>query len=97
MITLMDRTYSGWVTVVINDRYISAKIYDTPSTFWINNGRISKMSVSKKGRYVKEDNFFDQMDYNYDRGLDFNKMPDNELNNIINELESKKEFIGGDY
>ena len=37
-----------------------AKVYDEPSEFGIEEGRISKLSLTQNGRIV----------YNYDRGLD---------------------------
>lgn len=45
-------------------RYIAvkyqAKVYDEPSMFGINEGRISKLRLQQNGKEV----------YNYDRGLD---------------------------
>lgn len=37
-----------------------AKVYDEPSNFGINEGRISKLELRQNGKIV----------YNYDRGLD---------------------------
>lgn len=37
-----------------------AKVYDTPSKYGINNGRISKLTVKRQGRII----------INYDRGWD---------------------------
>lgn len=47
-----------------NGKYIAvhytAKVYDEPSDFGINCGRISKLTLKQDGKFV----------YNYDRGLD---------------------------
>lgn len=55
----------GTVAIPIgNGKYIAvhytAKVYDEPSDFGINEGRISKLELRQDGRIV----------YNYDRGLD---------------------------
>jgi len=45
-----------------------AKVYDLPSeVYGINEGRISKLEIRKDGRIL----------YNYDRGLDFDKLDEN--------------------
>jgi len=45
-------TYKGY--------YIEAKVYDTPSSSGINNGRVSKLTVKANGNIVAH----------YDRGWD---------------------------
>lgn len=40
--------------------HYTAKVYDEPSDFGINGGRISKLTLKQDGKFV----------YNYDRGLD---------------------------
>ena len=77
-----------WVTAVINNRWVQAKVYNEPSTFGINNGRISKLVVCKTDVRDPNENFFNQMDYNYDRGLDFDNLPDGLLSEIVSRLES---------
>jgi len=84
-----DKT--GWITCISNRRWVQAKVYDDPSTFGINNGRISKMSISRTGGRDGTKNFHDQMAYGYDRGLyhhDPHNLPDELLNKIITDLES---------
>lgn len=43
----------------------TAKVYDEPSQYGINGGRISKLTISRRG-----DDGFEKVVYNYDRGLD---------------------------
>ena len=77
----------GWITAIIDGRYVSAKVYDTPSVFGINNGRVSKCSIGKTSERDSGKNYFDQMDYNYDRGLDFDNLPEGVLESIVAKLE----------
>lgn len=80
----------GWVEAVIQGRWVEAKVYDEPSTYGVGgNGRVSKLSISKTDSRDPQSHFFDQMAYNYDRGLDFDKL--NEpglLDKIVAELEA---------
>ena len=78
----------GWITAIINGRWVQAKVYDLPSTYGINNGRISKLVIGKTDKRNRNKEFLSQMDFNYDRGLDFNNLPDEILNPIIHELEN---------
>lgn len=61
----------GWITAVIEGRWVQAKVYDEPSCYGINEGRVSKLTIGKTDTRDPNSNFFNQMDYNYDRGLDF--------------------------
>ncbi len=38
-----------WITARIEGRMVQAKVYDEPSQFGIDGGRISKLHVSKPG------------------------------------------------
>jgi hypothetical protein len=78
----------GWITARIQGRWVQAKVYDLPSTFGINDGRVSKLVISKTAHRDPAQNFFQQMDYNYDRGLDFDNLPDGLLEKIVAELET---------
>jgi len=79
---------SGWITAVIKGRWVQAKVYDEPSTFGINNGRVSKCSIGKTNVWIPNEPFFPQMDYNYDRGLDFDHISPKLLEEIVAELEA---------
>jgi hypothetical protein len=78
----------GWVTALICGRWVQAKVFDRPSSFGINSGRISKLVISKTDSYNSNRDFLSQMDFNYDRGLDFNKINNGLLETIILTLES---------
>lgn len=80
--------WTGWVTAIINDRWVQAKVYNEPSIFGINNGRVSKLCISKTNKIDTTKSFLAQIDYNYDRGLDFDNLPNsNILVEIVAELE----------
>ena len=86
---LQAHDQSGWITAVIEDRWVCAKVYDEPSVYGINEGRVSKLSIGKTDTRDPTRNFFDQMDYNYDRGLDFKRrtLPVAVLRKIVASLE----------
>ena len=88
MTILSPHEHTGWITVEIDGRWIQAKVYNEPSTFGINNGRISKLAISKPSGRDPNKPYFDQMDYNYDRGLDFDNLPDGVLDKVVAELEA---------
>lgn len=77
----------GWITSVINGRWVQAKVYDEPSSYGINGGRVSKLCIGKTDSRDPSKDFFKQMAFNYDRGLDFNNLPDGVLEPIIDEIE----------
>lgn len=77
-----------WVTAVINGRWVQAKVYMEPSDFGINGGKVSKMAVGKTSTRDPSRAFFDQMDFNYDRGLDFSNLPESMVNSIVEQLEN---------
>jgi len=78
----------GWITAIIQDRWVQARVFNEPSTFGINDGRVIKCAISKTSLRDENKNFLNQMDYNYDRSEDFNNMPPELLDAIIGELES---------
>lgn len=86
IISPQDNT--GWITAIIEGRWVQAKVYDEPSKFGINNGRVSKLAVSKTSTRDENKDFFEQMCYNYDRGLDFNEAPKDLIKKIVAELET---------
>ena len=78
----------GWITAIIDGRWVQAKVYNEPSAYGIKNGRVSKLAIGKTDTRNPNENFFDQMCYNYDRGLDFSKITRGELNSIVRQLEA---------
>ena len=75
------------ITAEIEGRWVKAKVFAEPSTFGINNGRVSKLAVAKTNERNPFLPFFEQMAYNYDRGLDFDDLPPGVLNRIVGALE----------
>jgi hypothetical protein len=80
----------GWITAIIEGRWVQAKVYDETSCYGINDGRVSKLSIGKTDSRDPTSNFFDQMDYHYDRGLDFKRrtLPIATLRKIVAQLEA---------
>ena len=77
-----------WIEAIIHGRWVMAKVYNEPSTFGINDGRVSKLAISKTDSRDPNEPYFPQMAYNYDRGLDFNDLGDDELlDKIVTTLE----------
>ena len=76
-----------WITVISNGRWVQAKVYNEPSDYGVNDGRVSKLSIGKTDKRDQDKNFFNQMAYNYDRGTDFDNLPDGLLNLIVADLE----------
>ncbi len=73
-----------WLTARVRGRKTQAKIYDEPSRFGIDNGRITKLHVSRAG---VETMGLDDACYNYDRGGDID-LSDPVVPEIIRELEA---------
>ena len=78
----------GWITAVIEDRWCWAKVYNLPSRYSINDGRVSILAIGKTNARIKEKNFPTHLDYNYSRGLDFDNLPDGVLDTILEQLEA---------
>ncbi len=80
----------GWITAIIEGRWVQAKVFDEPSCYGINDGRVSKLCIGKTDSRDPTRNFLDQMDYNYDRGLDFKRrtLPIATFRKIVAQLEA---------
>ena len=78
---------TGWVTAIIEGRWVQAKVYNDPSSFGINGGRVSKLAIGKTDKRDGRKNFFNQMCYNYDRGLDFDHTNRGLVERIVAQLE----------
>lgn len=85
-----DRKDSGYITAIIEGKWVRAKVYDEPSTYGVNNCRVSKIAISKTASRDKNKPFNEQMAYHYDRGLDFDKLKNKPLLikilNVLNNL-----------
>lgn len=83
-----NRSTTGWITAIIEGRWVQAKVYDEPSTYGVGGfGRVSKLAISKTSSRNPNQDFFKQMDYNYDRGLDFDNTLGGLVGKIVAELE----------
>ena len=78
----------GWITAIIEGRWVQAKVYNEPSCFGVKRGRVSKLSIGKTDCRIEHKNFFDQMCFHYDRGLDFDKAPPGLVDKVVAELET---------
>lgn len=85
---LISRKETGWVRAVIAGRYVFAKVYDEPSIWGINDGRVSKLQILTESFWESDKPFFPQVQYNYSRGLDFDNLPEGLLLEIVTALES---------
>lgn len=77
----------GWITAIIEGHWVQAKVYDEPSTYGINDGRVSKLVIGKNDKRDPNRDFFEQMCFNYDRGLDFDNAPLGLVDKVVAELE----------
>src|SRR5210317_1439294 len=93
---------TGWIDLVVNDRWVQAKVYDERSTYGVRDCRVSKLSVAKYGvRLLGIEsglNFFENLDYHYDRGLDFHNedLSQKELDSILDYLNDLPKFFEDD-
>lgn len=84
-----DRKVSGWMTAVVEGHWLQAKVYDLPSEYGVRQCRVSKLVISKTDTHKEGQSFFEQMAYNYDRGLDFHRkriVSTAKLNKILDAL-----------
>lgn len=82
------RAKNGWITCQIAGRYVTAKVFDEPSHYGINGGRVSKLSIGKTATRDITRNFSDQMAYEFDRGLCKDEIDGATLAQIVAALEA---------
>lgn len=85
---LEPHSQTGWITAIVEGRWVQAKVYDEPSEYGLWKGRVSKLAVGFSEERNPNENFFDQMCYHYDRGLDFNRAPKGLVRKIVKQLET---------
>ena len=61
---------TNWVSGTIGNFNFNAKLFDNESTFGIQNGRVSKLSIWNQKTRLITGSFFDACIVNYDRGWD---------------------------
>lgn len=86
IIILEEHSKEGWITCVIDNRWVQAKVYNEGSTYGVNNCRVSKLFIGKTAERIPFQNFFDQVAYHYDRGLDYNELQDQSILKNVLEL-----------
>ena len=74
----------GWVTIVIDGHWVSAKVSLAPSRNGINGGKVFKLCIAAGERFGGLDHAI----YNFSRGLDFDKTPSGLLERILAYLET---------
>ncbi len=77
-------TEREFVIFTIDGHWGMAKVYDLPSEFGINKGRVSKLSIVKGEKWDASKEV-----YSYERGLDFDNSPKGLLDKILKQLEKK--------
>lgn len=74
MVVIGDkRKDTGWITAIICGRWVQAKVYDEPSEYGIDNGRVSKLAIMKTDTRDVNSAYHPQLCYHWDRGLDFKR------------------------
>ncbi len=61
---------SNWVKGAVDKYTFEAKLFDDGSTYGINNGRVSKLSIYDEAKRLELHDFFKSCIVNYDRGWD---------------------------
>jgi len=78
---IIEQQRNSYVNGHYGDYKFSGKVFDNPSDMGIDDGRISKLTITKDG--VEE--------INYDRGWDMK--PDSENGSAYNEIKEKLEHL----
>ena len=68
---------SNWVKGEIGKYTFSAKLFNEGSTYGINDGRVSKLSIYDEKVRREKSNFFASCIVNYDRGWDIEPSEEN--------------------
>ncbi|NRB79183.1 MAG: hypothetical protein HRU38_11010 [Saccharospirillaceae bacterium] len=79
---------SLWITAIIEGRWVNALVLNNPEIDCINHGRISQCTVGKRRNRDLGKPYRDEMGYCYNRGLNFDDLPEGLLNGIIAQLET---------
>jgi hypothetical protein len=80
----------GWITAIIDGRYILAQVLDTPSRFGIKGSRVCQLCILKPGVRFDNELDFSQEDYSNFVWSDYNYdfLPVGVLDSVISELET---------
>lgn len=72
---------SGWHQFMWHGWEVEAKVYDEPSKYGIDGGRVSKLYVFDTER--------EECICNYDRGWDVDELSMSDLSNVLDEIEER--------
>jgi hypothetical protein len=86
IIIVDPHSITGWITAIINGRWVRANVADSPSIYGINGGRINHLYISKTDMVDHSKPFYKQMDYSYDLFI-YGELTDSTIDAIITELE----------
>ncbi len=81
---LKPRDAAGWMKGRVDGHFFEAKVYDTPSDYGIDDGRVSKLCISSGAQWAGLNDAI----FNYDRGLDFDETPAGLLDQILAFIEA---------
>ena len=82
-VLLHKQDVSGWLTAIMEQHWVKAKVYDTPSKHGVNGGRVSKLIIGSS----MEEPSGNEIIYEYDRELVFDKAPPELVSTIVARLE----------
>lgn len=77
----------NWIEAVIADHWIQAKVFDEPSRYGINGGRISKLFIARNNHIDQNMPFHSQMIFVYERELDLDDAPACLVQTVVDALE----------
>ena len=83
-----SRKETGWIIAVIEGRVCEAKVYDQPSPWGIDRGRVHRLMVLRKQKTPIPRTFYESFDFYYSRELIRNELPPEVLEKILLELEA---------
>ena len=85
--TITAKLTSNWIDGNIDGFRFQALVFDEPSTYGINNGRISKLTIwDEIQRFLKKD-IFKASIVNYDRGWDIQPLNVNDKETLRATIE----------
>jgi len=90
---LPSRTGTGWVSCIIAGVLVDALMFNEPSDYGINDGRISKLSVYKTAMRDRNAPWGPQLDFHYDREEDYCNLTEEELDVVVTALEKLEPVV----
>ena len=78
-IRIIKKSQNNFIHFICDNHLCIAKVMSEPSEYGIDNGRISKLTISKGKKWEG----LGKAIYNYDRGLDFDNAPKKLISKIL--------------